>query len=106
VAPVKAEAEFLEVGLRVLREHPALVGAQQPALAQRRDTVHRGQQFVRVVPGPGDRARLVDEPVPARLRVGAPASVTTVEPGSTVLTRNLCSVAAAASSMTLILARP
>jgi len=57
----------------VLIVDASLVGAQQPALAQRCDPVHRGKQFVRVVPGAVDRVGFVDEPVPAGLRVAGPA---------------------------------
>jgi hypothetical protein len=47
----EAEDELVEVGLKVLRLHGALVGAHQPALQVRSDPAERGQ---RIVAGSGD----------------------------------------------------
>jgi hypothetical protein len=48
-APVEAEAELVQVALQVRVVNRALMGAQQPALGQRGDPVHPGQQLARVV---------------------------------------------------------
>jgi len=86
VEPGEVQRVVLELGPALVRDHahagrheradgvhPALVSAEQPPLAQRGGTVHRGQQLVGLPAGAGDRARLVDEPVPARRGVGRPA---------------------------------
>ena len=43
VAAVGSEAELLQIRLQMVDVDTALVGAQQPSLAQRCDPVHRGQ---------------------------------------------------------------
>ena len=43
VAAVESEAELLQIRLQMVDVDTALVGAQQPSLAQRCDSVHRGQ---------------------------------------------------------------
>jgi len=48
-AAVEPEAELVQVTSQVLGIHGALVGGQQPALGQRRDPVHTGQQLVDVL---------------------------------------------------------
>ncbi len=48
-AAVEAERELVEVAGQVRLVDRALVGAQQPALGQRGDPVHRGQQLTRVL---------------------------------------------------------
>jgi len=73
VAAVESEAELVEVGLHVLGVDAALVGAQQPPLAQRGHAMDRGQQLVGLMPGAGDRSRFVGEPAAACLGIGAPA---------------------------------
>ena len=49
LAPVEAEDELVEVGLKVLRLHGALVGADQPALQARRcrQPVRQAKLYVR-----------------------------------------------------------
>jgi hypothetical protein len=44
-APVEPEYELVQVALQVRLLDRALVGAQQPSLGQRDDSVHRGQQL-------------------------------------------------------------
>src|SRR5258708_35339212 len=45
--PVEPKREFVEVVFQVLMAHPSLMSPQNPALQQRRDTVHPRQQFRR-----------------------------------------------------------
>lgn len=73
VEAVEARAELLLIDLQVIGVDALRVGTQQRPFGQVGDVVHGGQQLVRVLPGPDNWARLVDEPVSARLRVGAPA---------------------------------
>ena len=53
VAAVEPEGELVQVSLQVRRFYPALVGAQQPPLAQRGDPVDGGQQFTGVLAAAG-----------------------------------------------------
>lgn len=52
---VEAERELVEIGLELRGLHAALVGAQRPALGQRSDAMHAGQQIVGLLLGWGDR---------------------------------------------------
>jgi hypothetical protein len=47
--PVEAEDELVQIRLDVLRPNPAVVGAEQPPLHERGDTMHRRQDDVRRV---------------------------------------------------------
>ena len=49
-AAVEAEHELIQVPGQVRVAHRALVGAQQPPLDQRGDSVHRGEELARVLP--------------------------------------------------------
>jgi IS5 family transposase len=50
VSAVEAEYEFFQVAFEVFAVHRALMGAQQPALGERGDTMDAGQQFAGVLP--------------------------------------------------------
>ena len=70
-AAVEPEDELVEIGGQVRGVNRALVGAQQPPLAQRGDAVDCGQQAVRVLSSCAGRL-LVDGPVLISLAADGP----------------------------------
>src|SRR5712691_3512847 len=60
-AAVEAEGELVEVEVELVRPGGALVGAEQPALEQRRDPVDAGHRDVRRVTAGGDAGLMVEK---------------------------------------------
>ena len=48
---VKAEGEFIQVGLQVVGANRPLMGAHQPPFHESSDSVHSWEHFVRIVAG-------------------------------------------------------
>jgi hypothetical protein len=67
---IKAEGEFIQVGLQVVGANRPLMGAHQPPFSESGDPVHSWEHFVRIFAGTLDGGALVGVIGPGRSRVG------------------------------------
>lgn len=67
---VKAEGEFIQVGLQVVGANRPLMGAHQPPFYESGDSVHSREHFVRVFAGTLDGGTLVGVIGPGCSRIG------------------------------------
>jgi hypothetical protein len=68
-APVEAESELVEVGLKMVGLHGPLMGSEQPSLEKAGDTVNSGQGHMGRVTGPAQHMGHMDIVVSNRFRV-------------------------------------